>query len=247
MSSLANLKNALLLTPGSLYSNIVAVIVAELGLEETYPQIPVNIFSGENNTLDFLKLNHTGRVPVLIHQGQSIPESLDIAQFLQTTYGLGTLEAFDREVVAEVGRWRAHRISAIWYGKKTPDQDTATFEAKTKQTIQDLNTAIGKSDPEIAAIRSEAIQTRGEIFTSYDAFVNIRDKFNLLLDETNSALKNHDYIASDTFTLADIFATVSVYNHIKNTSSESVFTTRPYLEAYYKRVLERPAFKKAIV
>ncbi|KAI8069897.1 hypothetical protein BC940DRAFT_331907 [Gongronella butleri] len=236
--------NALLIAPGSVFSNVGALIVAELGVEDVYPIVPVDLYKGASNELEFLALNPLGKVPVLLHDGKAIPDSLDIAQFLEDTLGKDTLHARDPVVIDAVEQWRAWRISVLWYGKKTADQDTTQFE-QNHAKVQERLALLKESHPEIYKTRSAAADERTSEFISHENYIRVRDGVNQLLDNTDKALAEHTYIVGNEPTLADIYATAFLFNHRKNTT-EDFLENRPHLAAYLTRQLEKPTVKNTI-
>lgn len=107
--------------------------------------VPVNLFKGEQNSPDFLKLNPNHRVPVLEHDGFVIWESYSIMQYLaDMTPGqnIYLIEPRDR---ADVTRW------LFWCGQYfMPGISILNWENSIKSLA-----GIGSADP--------AEVTRGEL------------------------------------------------------------------------------------
>jgi glutathione S-transferase len=65
----------------------------------------VDLFKGEQNALEFLKLNPNHRVPVLEHEGFILWESYAIMQYLADLTPNQTLYPIDSKARADVNRW----------------------------------------------------------------------------------------------------------------------------------------------
>lgn len=75
----------------------------ELGVDFEF--VPVNLFAGENRSPEFLKMNPTGKVPVLVDGDLVIPESAAIVLYLAEKYPEKGLLPVDLEQRAQVYRW----------------------------------------------------------------------------------------------------------------------------------------------
>jgi glutathione S-transferase len=75
----------------------------ELGVD--FESVPVNLAAGEHRRPEFLKLNPTGKIPVLVDGQLVLTESVAIVKYLAEKYpdrGLLPISILDR---AEVDRW----------------------------------------------------------------------------------------------------------------------------------------------
>ncbi|MET3654907.1 glutathione S-transferase family protein [Dyella japonica] len=67
--------------------------------------VPIDLFKGEQNSPEFLKLNPNHRVPVLEHEGFVLWESYAIMQYLADISLGQTLYPIDPTARADVNRW----------------------------------------------------------------------------------------------------------------------------------------------
>ena len=73
--------------------------LAEKDIPVTKHRVNLGVF--ENYSEWFMKINPKGKVPVLIDEGKIIPDSSDIIQYLDDTYGK-TIETDNRDRIEMV-------------------------------------------------------------------------------------------------------------------------------------------------
>ncbi|BAY35621.1 glutathione S-transferase domain-containing protein (plasmid) [Nostoc carneum NIES-2107] len=78
-------------------------VLQELGVE--FEAISINMRAGEHRTPDFLTINPTGKLPVLIDGEHIITESIAIALYLGEKYPESNLVPTDLLVRAQLYRW----------------------------------------------------------------------------------------------------------------------------------------------
>lgn len=78
-------------------------VLQELGVE--FEAISINIRAGEHRTADFLTINPTGKLPVLIDGEHIITESVAIALYLGEKYPESNLVPTDLLLRAQLYRW----------------------------------------------------------------------------------------------------------------------------------------------
>jgi glutathione S-transferase len=74
-------------------------------LDADFEFVPVNLLAGENRHPDFLRLNPTGKVPVLVDGDLVLSESAAIVLYLAEKYPDKGLLPADLKTRAEVYRW----------------------------------------------------------------------------------------------------------------------------------------------
>jgi glutathione S-transferase len=67
-------------------SNITQAVLAELSID--YKGVELDIDAGDTQSESFLKINPNGRVPVIVHEGVTIWESVAITIYLGETFGV---------------------------------------------------------------------------------------------------------------------------------------------------------------
>jgi glutathione S-transferase len=90
-------------TPLSANGRKVVAVCRELGL---LPKIvPLDVYKGEGQTPEFLAINPSGKIPVLIEDGFTLPESNAILMYLAEVHGHGRLGTHDARSRAAAARW----------------------------------------------------------------------------------------------------------------------------------------------
>lgn len=92
----------------------VRMFIAEKGMEDQIESIQVDMMSGAHKQPDFLKMNPSGKIPVLeLEDGRTIAESIAICRYLEAVrpepnlmgrdpYELGRIEMFNRQLEFEL-------------------------------------------------------------------------------------------------------------------------------------------------
>lgn len=115
-------------------------------LGTTVALVPVDLFKGEQNAAEFLRLNPNHRVPVLEHDGFVLWESYAIMQYLADISVGQTLYPVDIRARADVNRW------LFWCGQDfMPGIGILNWE----NSIRPL-TGAGSADP-VEVARGEAL------------------------------------------------------------------------------------------
>ncbi|CAO3597605.1 unnamed protein product [Absidia cylindrospora] len=241
--TLSILRNALLYNPGSVFSNVGALLLWEKGVQQHYTLTAIDMKQGQNITPEYMRINPAGKVPVLIHNGQSIPDSLAIAQFLDTQYSSNDLGSMDDKVIATVEQWRRVRVLALWMGKKHPNQDTTTLTAQlnqSRQRVLDYQQQNSHGDVDAYNIRLGTHDDRAHVLLDHPTYLHHKQQWRQLLDTTNAMLAHQPYLMGERWTLADIYATSFLFWTIqKVTPPSTIFAHRQSLEQYYYRQLDR--------
>lgn len=149
------------------------VLMTANHLEIKVDFVPVDLFKGEQNSPDFLKLNPNHRVPVLEDNGYVLWESYAIMQYLADVTPGQTIYPTDTRARADVNRW------LFWCGQDfMPGVGILNWENSIKSLAK-----IGPADPAEVA--------RGE--ASLIKAATILDKH----------LKNREWICDTGLSLAD--------------------------------------------
>lgn len=90
---------------GSPPMRILRVLWALHELDLRYERVPVDLMAGEGQRPDFLRLNTTGKVPVLIDGDFVLTESVAIVLYLAEKHPVGGLLPTDVRQRAEAYRW----------------------------------------------------------------------------------------------------------------------------------------------
>ena len=193
-----------------------------------------------------MRLNPGGTVPTLVHNGHAVPETIDIARYVDANFPGPPLIPGSEPERAEMERWLAKMYEfsmrelsysnekLIWLGskingfrlrnlkkreRKHPDM-TEIYRAKYKDMEDFANNA---SDPS----KMEAMRTL------------VRSAF----DEMEETLGKNPWLAGEQYSLADVFWTVAVARFVF--LGFRPLEGHPALTDWYDRVKARPSFQTA--
>ena len=82
-------------------------------LDAEFEFVSVNLMAGENRHPDFLRLNPTGKLPVLVDGDLVLTESAAIVMYLAEKYGAKGLMPTDLKERAQVYRWSMFAVTEL--------------------------------------------------------------------------------------------------------------------------------------
>ncbi|CAO3607191.1 unnamed protein product [Cunninghamella echinulata] len=235
------------------FSNVGVLLLHEKKVQDKYQFIPIDTAQNENITPDFIRLNPFGKVPVLIHEGKVVADSLKIAQFLdkqqQSTMNSIDLNSEQDNIIKKVDSWRQVRLLAIGKGKKTPHEKNPIIEQQLFKARQQIIT-YQQDHPDLYdayQIRLKTHDDRAKVLLDHDVYLQHVKNWYQLLDQSEQFLKkNQPYLAGSQFTLVDIYAISFLFwTQHKLDQPQVVFDSRPYLKHYYDLQLKRPSVQNA--
>ena len=170
----------------------VRVVLAEKAI--AYTAHALDIRAGEARTPAYLSLNPNGVVPTLVVNGRAIVESAIICEYLDEAYPavpLRPLDPIDRAAMRlwtikpDAGLHKAFGLLSFAIAFRHQDTSRQMANRKPSEAILDLMSVIehGLDSPEIA-LRIGVVQK--------------------LLGDMTARLAEHDWLAGDDFSLADI-------------------------------------------
>ncbi len=126
-------------------SSITHLVLEELGVP--YEKVRVDLSKGEQHRPEFLKLNPNGMVPVVVHDGQPIFESVAITLYLGETFGVerglfpapgpGRAQAFEWLVWAHVSLYGpVQRLQHASSPRVPAEQHNAAAAASARQDVE---------------------------------------------------------------------------------------------------------------
>ena len=165
----------------------VRIFLAEKGLTDV-PMVQIDLMAGENLKNDFLKINPSGTIPTLeLDDGTYLDESVAICRYLEELYPEPKLLGTDALSRARIEACQRH----VEFDGFQPllDHFRNTFPAFSERGVAGLP-AEYKAIPELAE--------RGH------------RRYHLFMKNLNESLAHQDYIAGDSFSIADITALCGV-------------------------------------
>lgn len=217
------------------------LVIAEKGLEPVEHHL--NLRAREQQDPAYLKLNPGGYVPTLVHDGQAIPESAVIAEYLEDVFPDPPLAPADPAGRAAMRLWTRRPDDGLHRACATC-ANAITFRhqwlEKSKDEIEIMLAAT--PDPARRAWRREMIE-KG---TASDLFRNALLSFERLFDEMEETLSGGPWLMGEAFTLADI----GVFPYIHRIAEVQLHPlwerSRPRVTDWYARFKARPSYRQAV-
>ncbi|MBT8083844.1 MAG: glutathione S-transferase family protein [Woeseia sp.] len=209
----------------------------------------IDILKGEQFDPGYLKINPKAVVPALVHDGNIINESTVICEYVNDAFDGASLVPDDPLARARMRIWEkavdeqlhpacgeltfvsCHRHIVMRLGEEklreflssTPDQSVTSTWKKRKQEIVRL----GFEAPGIE-----------DTIRMYDGY----------LFKMEAALKQHEWLAGETFSLADIALTPYV-NRLDMLNMSGMWTDGrlPHVEAWFNRIKSMESFAPAFL
>jgi glutathione S-transferase len=244
-------------------------VLEEKGVK--YKSHIIDINKGEQYEESYMSLNPNGVVPTLVHRGKSITGSTTIIRYIDETFtptttagaGAGSRRALipqdagEEKVMMEwIARADSIPMEVIIYGKRIQaggpvgKMADALHHSRIELMTKKLETAPerlrGFYEKKLAYVRSVDDKV-------HDAPIVERllvEHFEKgCLDPLESTLKGKEYLAGQSYTLADACWTM-ILQRIDSLGLGRRFWSdgkRPGIDGYLKRMMQRPSFEKAVV
>lgn len=222
----------------------VRIALEEKGID--YEIKTVALDAGEQLHPDYLAINPKGVVPVLVHNGRTIPESSIINEYLEDAFPENPLMPSD-------AYWRARRrLWARWIDDEMHVPHIATISLIVSLHVafrQNLDTQ-EKVDAFLAMVpdarnrKTLAVGlSAGVDSEEFKASVKAWEAFIAAMDDQ---LAETDWLAGPEYSLADIDVVPYLWR-LQNLQMSGMWDNRPRIADWLERVTSRPAFKTAIV
>lgn len=209
----------------------------------------VDILKGEQFSKEFLAINPRAVVPALVHGGRAIAESTLICEYVDEVFPGPALQPEDpytryrmklwtkavdellHPACADVTYVACHRHIILRLG---PDELEAYFESTPEQSV-----------------KGGWRQRKRELVTLGFEAPGIAAKFKLYdqhLAQMEAALAEHDWLAGDAFSLADVSLAPYV-NRLAMLGMSGLWENArlPRVEEWFARMQSRPAFRRALL
>lgn len=224
----------------SVCSQRVRLVLEEKGL--AYTSRPVGLASGEQLTPAFRKINPRSLVPVIVHDGHIIVESMVICEYLDEVFPDPALKPAD-----PIGR----ATMRVW--AKLPDDilhaacATVSFAVAFGRQLKEKAGA-GLEDhlarmPDPARRERQRLAIEKGIETSF--FRDHIKAYDKTLADMETQLQKTAWLAGDAYSLADI----AIFPYIERLNRLGLFgmwENRPSVTRWLANLKARPAYKPAV-
>lgn len=197
----------------------------------------------ENLPEDYHRLNPKGLVPVIIHEDTAIPESLVILEYLEDAFDSAPLRPAAPADRARMRLWMrkidesvhvASRVIGVCivnrhiYREKG-DAKIQEYYGKMKDSVRKKNDLVNIEQGLDSPLLAEAVRT-----------------FRALFEEMDGWLAEHDWLAGDAYSLADVALVVYV-RRLESFMMAPLWENLGNLDRWYRRIESRPAYQRAVV
>jgi glutathione S-transferase len=230
------------------YDRSTAAQRVRLALEEKsipWRSIVVDTARGDVEDLpeDYHRLNPKGLVPVIIHDGVAIPESLVILEYLEDVFPAVPLRPNAPEERARMRLWMrridetihvASRIVGVCivnrhiYREKS-EKKIEKYYAAMKDGVRRKNDLVNIEHGLDSPLLPEAVRT-----------------FRGLFEEMDRWLAEAGWLAGASYSLADVALVVYV-RRLESFMMAPLWTELKHLNSWYERIAARPAYIRAVV
>ena len=228
-------------------SKKVRITLAEKGMD--WDSHHVNLFAEPDKVPEhlqpwYVKLNPVGVVPTLDHDGRIIIESNIIIEYLDELQPDPSLRPDDLWERAQMRRWldkaehAIHRnINIISYSKR--------HASRWKQSSREKQIELINKQPNI--VRRAEYMRRFTDGISEEEKVRALEVLDSVMDEMEATLKEQDWLAGGSYSLADIGVTPFIQRFEVNELAELVdWDARPATGAWWERIKARPSYEPAM-
>ena len=202
----------------------------------------VDILAGEQFDPGFLKLNPKGAVPVLVHDGWVLTESTIIAEYVDEAFDGPPLKPATPKERARMRAW-TKRVDEEVHPCTRPVTYVTTHRHSIMEKRKEEVEAHINSDP--SPYWRE--RKRGWIYDGFEApdVGHAIRFFAGLLKDMDTALSRTEWLAGDSYSLADVGLTPYA-NRLAMLGFDEMWADRPHYQRWFAAVKARPSFKPAL-
>jgi glutathione S-transferase len=222
-------------------SQKVRLALAEKGIAWTGHALNLRAF--DQLKPEFLAINPAGMVPVLVHDGHVLTESMVINEYLDETFPAVPLRPADALGRARVREWTLYISTEPTWAIKAPSYQKNIRPALHGTMSDAAFAAIAARMPDREnAQRWVAAVTRG--FTQAELDTELA-RMAKTLDRMQAALEKSNWLAGEQYTLADVDMAPFIHR-LAGVGETAMIEARPRAADWYARMQARPAFAKAM-
>lgn len=219
----------------------VRIALAEKGLDWTGHHMDLR--AGDTLTPDYLRLNPSGVVPTLVHDGAAIVESTVICEYLDDAFPAPPLKPADALGRAHMRLWTKRLDDSLHAAIGTLSLCIAFRHQHAGKTPEQLAAHLAKIPD---AARRE--RQRLAIGQGMDApgFAPALRAWLATLDDMQAALARHAHLAGADFSLADL-GYASYVQRLHHLGLADAVAARPAVAAWWQRIAARPSVQDGLV
>ena len=213
----------------------VCVAAEEKGLD--WIGHPINLFTQENTSDEYFKINPKGLVPAVVHDGVVITESMDILRYFEEHFPDPPLYPTDPEQRRQVDEWMdlatQNHVGVI----KTYMYSLAFGRSKKPEQMEHY--AEKQVDPELVAFHQQTIDGFSE-----DRILKAERDVFAFYDGLEKDLSQHRWLVGDEYGYADIAWFVQYF--LMNRMGMVNFRNYPNIRRWGADFMQRPSFQNGV-
>lgn len=218
----------------------VRIVLAEKGLE--WKGYALNLRAGDALKPEYLRLNPNGVVPTLVHDGHVVIESTVICEYLDDVWVETPLRPRDPYARTRMRLWTKQLDEGVHAATGTISTCIAFRHQHLKKTSEELKRYF-ESIPQPE--RRERLQKAVEFGMDSPTFAPALRRFDRLIADIDRTLTEGDWLASDSYSLADVAYTPYMIR-LEHLGLGDMIRSRPRVAAWRERLFARPSFKTAV-
>ena len=233
--------------PISYNCQIVRLVLCEKGVPGKTIRVDIGPMM-EQFTPNFMRLNPSGQVPVLLHQNKVVTQTLEIMYYLDQHLPGTRLIPLATENRAAMEKWvameRAFPEADFTYG--LVEQGTGKIVARDMERRKRLIEKYMAVNPDLAdsyKLKLEAVVDWQMRLRDPDLVDRLVDQIHKMLDELEKQVAGRNFIVTENYTLADVVWTAFLAR-LEMVGFKRMWSlgARPNIEEYYIRMKQRPSF-----
>jgi len=218
----------------------VRIVLAEKGLE--WKGYALNLRAGDALKPEYLRLNPNGVVPTLVHEGHVVTESTVICEYLDDVWAETPLRPRDPFARTRMRLWTKQLDEGVHAACATISTCIAFRHQHLKKSPEELKRYFDSiPQPE----RRERLQKAVEFGMDAPTFAPALRRIDRLIADIERTLTEGDWLASDSFSLADVAYTPYMIR-LEHLGLGDMVRSRPRVAAWTERLIARPSFKTAV-
>lgn len=218
----------------------VRIVLAEKNLDWTSHH--VDLAQKENLKPEYLKLNPLGVVPTLVHQGKAIIESSIVCEYLNDAFPQHPLSPEDPYLRSKMRFWMKHVDVKLHPSCGALQWPIVMRPAMLEKSPKEQQRLLDKVPEKPRRERQKRLVKMG--LEAPDVVDSVRIYRNTIL-KMEEALKQHEWVVCDQFTLADV-CLAPYFQTIYQFGWQEMYKDCPNVEAWFKKCMELDSYQQAV-
>jgi len=202
----------------------------------------MNLRAGDQQIPEYLKLNPNAVVPTLVDNGTVIIESTVICEYLDDAYPEPTLKPKDAAARARMRLWTKQLDEGVHAATSVVSSAIAFRYQKLAIGMEALEEFHKKMPDPMKREKSWENVNKGVESRFFHEAIK---RFDKLLGDIESVLKDAPWLAGNEFSLADI-GYAPYITRLDHLQLQFLWDTRPHIPEWYDRLRGRRAYSEAL-